>query len=98
MPFDWRLYQLYKGAALRPTTIKTVGEGFGNIGSGDRGPMLAPLVNQGKLKAQDLSPQDASAAGGNMSKTGGAGGFLGLGHVWNAAKNLGSDIASAAAG
>jgi hypothetical protein len=93
-----KLFEIYRGAELPDTTAALAGANAGSLGT--RGLLLANLMQQNKIKVQDLSSQDAALAGQNMDKThsgesqigkifGGVGGFLG---------NLGSDVWSATKG
>jgi hypothetical protein len=100
-----RLFEIYRGAELPDATAALAGQ---NAGS-QRGVLLATLVNQGKLKAQNLSPRDASLAGADMDKVphpgesqlgnvlGGALGFTShLGSdIWSFSKGLPSGLVTA---
>lgn len=95
----WQWELLERGAQMSPKLAADLGQAAGAA----RGPLLATLVNQGKLKPQDLSPQDTQAAASNLDKAHGGesrGGFVGsaLGGVGGFFGNLGSDIYTATKG
>jgi hypothetical protein len=89
----WEQIALQRGAQLSPSTATDLGQAIG--AQPNRGLLLAQLVNQGKIKVQDLSPEDTKAAGANLDKTGGGGslGFIGkgIGVAGGFLENLGSD-------
>jgi hypothetical protein len=101
-----KLFEIYRGAELPDSTAALAGANAGAMGT--RGLLLAQLMQQNKIKAQDLSPQDVALAGQNMDKAhpgesqlgkvlGGAGGFLGNlgGDIWSATKGLAPGIFNA---
>jgi hypothetical protein len=97
-PTIWEMIALQRGAQMSPQTATGLGQAIG--AEPLRGPLLAKLVNEGKLDPKMLSPQDTKAAGANLDKPGGSLGFLGdaIGGVAGFVGNLGSDIYDATKG
>jgi hypothetical protein len=94
-----RLFDIYRGAELPTSVAQSLGESAGSFGL-QRGVLLADLVNQHKLRVQDLSPSDAQLAGANLDtshpgETQGGSALRGIGGFFS---HLGSDIWGAARG
>lgn len=104
-------FELYRGASLPSPVVRQYGHTLGQMGGFSswqrkrRGTLLANLVDQGKMRASDMSPQDAKIAGENLGKPkqSGIGGIFGaLGSaasgVGGLVENLGEDVWSAGKG
>ena len=95
----WDWIALQRGAQLAPKTATTLGQSIG--AQPNRGVLLAQLMSQGKIKTEQLSPEDTKAAGANLDKGGGGSlGFVGkaVGGVGGFFENLGSDAWKATKG